>query len=95
MTFILHLHEMNVSKWKSYILGSVLMIGTCIRGAAEVDGGVKLEIDAMSRVVITESKAACRKRDYIIIAGKKAKKGDLPTWNPCHNSLARPCGGFG
>ena len=54
------------------------MVGTCIRGAAEVDGGVKLEIDAMSRVVITESKAACRKRDYIIIAGKKAKKETCP-----------------
>ena len=54
------------------------MVGTCIRGAAEVDGGVKLEIDAMSRVVITESKAACRKRDYIIIAGKKAKMETCP-----------------
>ena len=78
MTICLHLHEINVSKWKSYILGSVLMVGTCIRGAAEVDGGVKLEIDAMSRVVITESKAACRKRDYIIIAGKKAKMETCP-----------------
>ena len=72
---------------------------TCNKGVGA--GGVNPEIAVMSRLVITESKAACEKRmqrmthiqtviDWLV---RWLIDWFKLTCKPCHNSVARPWGG--
>ena len=100
-------------------LGKPRSTSTCKSGAG-AEGGANPEMAAISRLVITESRAAWYRLEDHVQQGKTLQndqpyKACLYSWkrvltkirknmirpkrlltcNPCHNSEARPWGGFG
>ena len=101
--------------------GNIRTTITCKSGAG-AEGGANPEMAAISRLVITESRAAWKRKLEVNVQQGKTLQDNQPlgkaclyTWervmtkvrknvigpkrfltcNPCHNSEARPWGGFG